>query len=119
MERTLSCTACGGPNEPEEGAAQMACTYCGALLTIPVHLRTKAKPQVNIPREQAKPAIDLEQDAAKILRKAQPAAVKAWNLYAYFTWLRWLAPACLTIFVIGFFVCLALGALPFVFQFLR
>ena len=56
-----------------------------------------------------------EIDAPDLLRKAQPVAFKAFNLYAYWTWLRWLLPACLTILVVGFILCAVLGALPFVF----
>ncbi len=46
-------------------------------------------------------------------------AIKAWNFYAMWTWLLRLLPACLIIFLIGFFICAALGALPFVFHFFK
>ena len=39
---------------------------------------------------------------------------KTGKTYAYWTWLRWLLPACLTIAVVGFIVCALLGVLPFV-----
>lgn len=92
----------------------MACTYCGANLTIPEALRTKAKPKVESTPPKARPTPRLEQEAPDLLRKAQPIAIKAWNAYAYWTWLRWLIPTCLTVFVIVFLACLTLGALPFV-----
>lgn len=113
MDKTFSCTACGAPNEPEPGATRMACSYCGVSLPIPARLQTQAKPQTLKPQVQYKPVIDLEKEAPEILRKAQPVVTKAWNLYAYWTWLRWLAPACLTLFILGFFLCAGLGALPF------
>lgn len=119
MTQTFPCTACGGPNEPEAGLTRMACSYCGANLTIPESLRTKAKPTAASMPPKQRPAPSLEKDAPDLLRKAQPYAVKAWNSYVYWTWLRRLFPACLTILVIGFFVCAALGALPFVFGLFR
>lgn len=97
----------------------MACTYCGANLTIPANLRISAKLSVQIKPPKAKPTPSLENDAPELLRKAQPFAIKAWNTYVYWTWLRWLIPTCLSVFVIGFFICLALGALPFVFGLFR
>lgn len=119
MTQTFPCAACGGPNEPEAGQTRMACTYCGANLTIPANLRVAAKPSAQIKPPKARPTSSPEIDAPDLLRKAQPFAIKAWNTYAYWTWLRWLVPTCLTILVIGFFICLALGALPFVFGLFR
>lgn len=92
----------------------MACTYCGASLTIPDDLRVKAKPTAAMKPPQARPTPRLEKEAPDLLRKAQPFVIKAWNTYAYWTWLRWLLPTCLTILVIGFIVCVVIGALPFV-----
>ncbi len=116
MTDTFPCTACGAPNEAEAGQTSMACTYCGTTLSIPASLRTKAMPKVEKIPSKAKPVVGLEEEAPDLLRKVQPAAIKAWNLFAYWTWLRWLIPTCLTILVIGFFICMALGALPFVLQ---
>ena len=116
MPDTFPCTECGAPNHPEAGQIRMTCAYCGANLTIPELLRTEAMPRVEKIPTKAKPATSLEQEAPDLLRKAQPIAIKAWNLFAYWTWLRWLLPTCLTILVIGFFICMALGALPFVFK---
>ena len=113
MTQTFPCPACGAPNEPEAGSAHMACSYCGANLTIPESLRSKAKPKVESVSPKVRPTPRLEQEAPDLLRKAQPIAIKAWNAYAFWTWLRWLLPACLTVFGIIFFVCLTLGALPF------
>lgn len=92
----------------------MACTYCGANLTIPVEMRVKAKPTVEVKPPKAVPASSLEKEAPDLLRKAQPFAIKAWNAYAMWTWVRWLLPTCLTITIVGFIVCVVLGALPFV-----
>ena len=64
-------------------------------------------------------ARNLEAEAPDLIRKAQPIAIKAWNLYAAWTWIRWLLPTCLTIFVIGIILCVALGALPIVFRLFR
>ncbi len=119
MTQSFNCTSCGAPNEPEAGAIRMACSYCGTNLTIPETLRTKAQSKVERIPSKTKPVSVMEIDAPDLLRKAQPVVVKAWNMYAYWTWLRWIIPTCLTILVIGFFACAALGALPFVFRFFR
>lgn len=119
MTETFPCVACGAPNEPESGAARMACTYCGTNLTIPERLRTKAMPRVEKTSSKTKPVISLEKEAPDLLRKAQPVAIRAWNMYAYWTWIRWLLPTCLTLVVVGFILCAALGALPFVFGLFR
>ena len=113
MADTFLCTACGGPNQALPGASQMACTYCGANLTIPKELYVQAipKPTARNQTPPAKPAPSLEKEAPDILRKAQPIAVKAWNAYAYWTWLRWLIPACFTLLVIGLVICAVLGFL--------
>jgi hypothetical protein len=97
----------------------MACAYCATNLTIPKHLRTKTISIKAKPSSKAKPISVPENEAAKLLRKAQPIAVKAWNFYAVWTWLMRLLPACLVVFIVGIFICLALGALPFVLNLLR
>lgn len=97
----------------------MACIYCGAALAIPEELRIKSMPRVEKIQPKAKPAPSLEKEAPVLLRKAQPLAVKAWNMYAYWTWIRWVLPTCLTVLAVAFFICMALGALPFVFNWLR
>ena len=112
---SIPCPACGAPNEPEAGTIHMACTYCGTNLTIPKHLQTKATPKVARTPSKVAPVSIPEIDAPDLIRKAQPVAFKAFNLYAYWTWLRWLLPTCLTILVVGFILCAVLGALPFVF----
>jgi hypothetical protein len=119
MDKSLLCPACGGPNDPAPGASRMACTYCGANLIIPEKLRKAAKPVLtNKPPQNA--AVDiLQTDAPDILRKAQPIAIKAWNVYAYWTWIRWLLPTCLTFLIVGFIACSLLGLLPFVFDLFR
>lgn len=119
MTQTFHCTGCGAPNKPEAGQTSMACAYCGITLTIPEELRTRATPRVEKIQSKATPAVSLEKEAPELLRKAQPLAIKAWNMYAYWTWVRWVLPTCLTIFVVGFFICMALGALPFVFNLFR
>ena len=119
MTQTFSCSACGGPNEPIAGQSHISCSYCGANLTIPEVLRAKAKPTAKSTPPKQRPTPSLEKEAPDLLRKAQPVVVKAWNSYVYWTWLRRLIPACLTMLVISFFVCAAFGALPFVFGLFR
>lgn len=97
----------------------MACSYCGANLTIPEHLRTKAMPKMENISSKASPIPTPEIDTSDILRKAQPIAIKAWNLFAAWTWLRWLIPACLILVVVGIILCVALGSLPFVLGWFR
>jgi hypothetical protein len=82
-------------------------------------LRTKVVPKVEQTVSKAKTISIPEIDAPDLIRKAQPVAIKAFNLYAYWTWLRWLLPTCLTILVLGFILCAVLGALPFVIGFLK
>ncbi|MBN8656977.1 MAG: hypothetical protein J0M11_14665 [Anaerolineae bacterium] len=113
MTESFPCTACGGPNEAIAGESQMACTYCGANLSIPKELRVKAKPAARVTTPRAKPTIRLEKEAPDLLRKAQPVITKAWNSYVYWTWLRWLLPTCLMLVVVGFVICSVLGVLPF------
>ncbi|MBL8063324.1 MAG: hypothetical protein JNK32_09915 [Anaerolineales bacterium] len=113
MDQTFPCSACGAPNEPETGQTRMACTYCGAHLTIPDEMRTQAKPRVEKISPKPRPTPSLETEAPDLLRQAQPIAVKAWNAYAYWTWLRWLLPACFTILIVGVILCAVLGMLPF------
>ncbi len=118
-EQIFNCPACGGPNQPEAGSVRMACTYCNANLTIPENMRIKAKPSVEKISAKPQPIPVPEIDASDILRKAQPVAIRAWNLYAYWTWLRWLLPACLTIFVVGILLCVALGMIPVIWKLLQ
>ena len=115
----FNCTACGAPNEAEAGSSRMACSYCGANLTIPEHLRTKAIPRLEKTSAKATSVSVPEVDPSDVLRKAQPIAIKAWNLFAAWTWLRWMLPTCLTLLVIGCIACAALGALPSVFGWFR
>ncbi|MBM4426760.1 MAG: hypothetical protein FJ031_05930 [Chloroflexi bacterium] len=116
MTQTFPCPACGAPNEPEAGSIRMTCAYCGANLTIPTPLRTKPKATAaNLPPEQKAIPVP-EIDAADVIRKAQPIAIGAWNLYARWTWIRWLFPTCLTIFILG---CVALGLIPLIWSFVR
>lgn len=114
MDNEFPCPACGAPNDPSPGASRMPCSYCGVNLSIPKKLQKPAKPIPVKNTPKTDPLPNLEKDAPDLLRKAQPIAIKAWNSYVYWTWLRRLFPACLAVLVIGFFVCAALGALPFV-----
>lgn len=109
---SFPCPACGAPNDPEAGTTHMACTYCGANLTIPDLLRTQTMPKVEKAPSKARPVIHPEIDASDLLRKAQPAAIGAWNLFALWTWLRWLFPTCLVILLVFFVLCVVLGILP-------
>ena len=119
MTQTFPCIACGAPNEPAAGRSRMACAYCGANLTIPESLRVKAKPTAAVKPLKVEPSPSFEDEAADILRKAQPIAVKAWNTYAYWTWIRRLLPTCLVITFVSFLICIALGTLPFLFNWFR
>lgn len=108
MPDTFPCPACGAPNEPEAGAAQMTCSYCGANLSIPAALRRDAPPKA----EQT-PAPRQEVDASEFLRQAQPVVVKAWNAFAGWTWIRRALPACLVIVLVGLCACGLLALLPY------
>jgi DNA-directed RNA polymerase subunit RPC12/RpoP len=116
---TFNCTVCGAPNYSEAGKSQMACTYCGTNIVIPDKLRIKAIPKAEPAKLKEKPVPRPEKEAADLLRKAQPVAIKAWNLYAYWTWIRWLMPTCLVILLISIVVCVALGAVPIFINMLR
>ena len=115
----FSCSACGAPNKPEAGTSRMACTYCGTNLTIPENLQTAAMPRVEKISSKAQPVTGSEIDASDLLRKAQPVMTRAWNMFAYWTWIRRLIPACLGIVFVFILLCFALGALPFVWQMFR
>lgn len=119
MTQTFSCPACGAPNEPEAGQTRMGCAYCGANLTIPDNLRIVPKVTAEEMRPKTRPVSSPEIDAAEFIRKAQPAAVGAWNLFAIWTWVRRLIPACLVLVLVFFVLCMALGALPFILNFAR
>lgn len=109
MTQTFNCIACGAPNEPETNASRMACTFCGTNLTIPEHLRIKSQPKVETNFKKTESSRPVEVEAVEVLRKSQPIAIRAWNLFAAWTWLRWLIPTCLTIFIIlcvGFLIVL-------------
>ena len=114
MTKAFPCPACGAPNEPEAGRPQMACSYCGANLTIPAELRRAAIPKVEKAPSKTASAPSLENEAPELLRKVQPVAVKAWNAYAYWTWIRRALPTCLIILLVLLCVCVILGALPFI-----
>ena len=108
---------CGGPNVPMPGATRMACTYCDTSLFIPENLRKKATAQAG--KTPLKPVERPEVIAPELLRKVQPVARGAWNLYAAWTWFRWLAPTCLVVLLVMFMVCAALGVAPIVFRLFR
>ncbi len=116
---SIQCPACGAPNSPAAGKIYVACEYCGTNINIPKKLRTKTTSTKGKPPSKAKPVSIPENEAAKFLRKAQPIAINAWNFYAVWTWLMRLLPACLVVFIVGIFLCLALGALPFVLNLIR
>ncbi|NWF65469.1 MAG: hypothetical protein HXY38_14325 [Chloroflexi bacterium] len=105
MNKTFSCSACGGTNKPQTGTSRMACAYCGANLNIPAHLQSAATPSVEEKLQEAKTSLSLENEAVNVLRQAQPIAARAWNAFIFWNWLRWLLPACLTLIALG---CVAL-----------
>lgn len=119
MTQTFPCPACGAPNEPVTGQTMMACAYCRANLTIPEHLRTMSQVRAEEMRPKRRPVSNPEIDAANLLRKAQPVAIGAWNLFAMWTWLRRLIPTCLILSIMFFVLCIALGALPFIMNLMR
>jgi DNA-directed RNA polymerase subunit RPC12/RpoP len=114
---TFPCSACGAPNKPEAGQTRMACEYCGTALTIPERLREQVKPRVEKIKTMPMPEPNI--DAPDLLRKAQPIAIGAWNLFALWTRLRWIIPTCLVFFLISMALCLALGAFPIILRLLR
>lgn len=118
-QTTFECTACGAPNIPIPGRAQMTCTYCGTNLTIPSVLRTEALPEVRERMREVEQAKGPEIEAGDLLRKAQPVATRAWNMYARWTQVRYFLPTCLTIAVIAICACLSFTILPFVLRALR
>ena len=79
--KTFPCIACGAPVEPEAGKTHMPCSYCGSNLAIPEELQQDAVPlgsNFKFPEPTPSP----EMEAAEFLRKAQPVAAKAFNLFA-------------------------------------
>lgn len=114
MAQTFSCSACGGPNEAIPNASRMACTFCGTNLTIPRDLQISSPGKVESNFKQTEQARPIEIDAAEVLRKSQPIAIKAWNLFAMWTWLRWLVPTCITVIIFGIIACVVFGMLPFI-----
>jgi hypothetical protein len=112
MTQTFNCIACGAPNEPDAGASRMACTFCGTNLTIPENLRIKSQPKVETNFRKAETSRPVEIEASEMLRKAQPVAIRAWNLFAMWTWLKWLIPTC---FVISIILCIVLVIILFSF----
>ena len=99
---------------PEAGMTRISCTYCSANLIIPDHLQTKAMPKLERSPSKAVAVTNTENEAAQFLRKAQPAAIGAWNLYALWTWARWILPTCLIVLLISIGVCVILGAAPII-----
>ncbi|MBE7436180.1 MAG: hypothetical protein HS100_19850 [Anaerolineales bacterium] len=119
IDRSFSCPTCGGPNESIPGESRMACAYCGVNLIIPQELLVKAKPSLERKPPIKGPVPTHDSDAPDLLRKAQPTVIKAWNAYAYWTWIRWLFPTCLTILIAGFLVCGLFGVFPLISRLFR
>ena len=112
MKNEIPCPACGAPNSPEADKTRMACAYCGANLVIPEALQRKSIPEKNARKPEASLGADIE--AGDILRKMQPIAIRAWNLYALWTWVRRILPTCLILFIVGIILCLFVSAMPFI-----
>ena len=90
----------------------MACEYCGSALAIPKELQQDAVPlgsTFKIPE----PTPTVEKEAAEFLRKAQPVAAKAFNLFALWTWVRRFLPGCLVAIVILCLLACVAGGLLF------
>ncbi len=117
MKNDLPCPACGAPNPPEADRTHMACAYCGANLVIPKVLQRKSIPEKNTLKPESSPGADIE--AGDILRKVQPLAIRAWNLYALWTWVRRVLPSCLILFAVGIILCLITSTLPFILNAIR
>ena len=112
--KTFSCIACGAPVEPETGKTHMPCAYCGSNLVIPEELQQDAVPlgsNFKLPEPTPSP----EMEAAEFLRKAQPVAIKAFNSFAIWTWIRRFLPGCLIFMFLLICVCL-IGTALLVFQ---
>ena len=108
--KTFPCIACGAPVEPESGKTHVPCPYCGTNLAIPIELQRDAVPlgsNFKIPEPKSTP----EMETADFLRKAQPAALKAFNLFAIWTWIRRFLPGCLIAILIA--TCLCAGGILF------
>ena len=114
MTDTIPCPACGAPNVPEAGRAQMACSYCGANLTIPASMRKAAPPKVEKTPPMAAPPPTPEADVSEVLRQAQPVLTQAWNTFAWWTWIRRALPTCLVIILVAICSCAAITTLPFI-----
>ena len=106
--KTFPCTACGAPVEPVAGKTYMPCPYCGTNLAIPKELQRDAVP-INSTYKIPEPKLAPEMEAADFLRKAQPVAIKAYNLYALWTWVRRFLPGCLIVLAIA--ICLCTGSI--------
>jgi len=113
MTQSFPCSACGAPNQAEAGLKYISCMYCGTNLTIPEHLRIKSQPKVKTNFKKTESSRPVEVEAVDILRKSQPIAIRAWNLFAMWTWLRWLIPTCLTILIV---LCVGFVIVLFVFS---
>ncbi len=119
MAQTFPCPACGAPNEPAAGQTRMTCAYCGANLMIPEDLRTMSQARAEMMHPKTSPVPHPEIDAAEFIRKAQPIATGAWNLFAMWTWLRRIIPTCLILSILLITLCIVLGALPVIMNFMR
>jgi len=108
--KTFPCVACGAPVEPEPGKTHMACSYCGSNLAIPKELQRDAVP-LGSTFKTPEPKPSPEMEAADFLRKAQPVATKAFNLFAIWTWIRRFLPGCLIMLALS--VCLCAGSILF------
>ena len=109
--KTFPCIACGAPIEPEVGKTHIPCPYCGSNLAIPKELQLDAIPlgsNFKIPEPKPTP----EMEAAEFLRKAQPVTIKAFNLFAIWTWIRRFLPGCLITIAIA--ICLCGGSILFI-----
>jgi len=108
--KPFPCIACGAPVEPVAGKIHIPCPYCGTNLAIPKELQQNAVPlgsTLKIPEPKPSP----EMETAEFLRKAQPVAIKAFNLFAIWTWIRRFLPGCLIVLALS--ICLCAGSILF------
>jgi len=115
----ILCPACGAPNTPKAGMVHMTCDYCGVTLTIPEHLRTQAMPKMEKFPSKAKTVSSPITDAPDLIRMAQPIAIRAFNIFALWTWIRRVLPTCLVMFLLSILLCAAFAALPILLKLFR
>jgi predicted RNA-binding Zn-ribbon protein involved in translation (DUF1610 family) len=127
MPKPFPCLACGADVTAEPGAEVMPCPYCGTALTIPPRLRRKARPEPFEARPESGPrdpfsaaaSVRLDDETRERsrresemltdgLRRAQPLATKAVQVYNSWVLASRFVPGCLAALVVACLLgCLA------------